>query len=415
MISQFILIFLAGAAWAEIPTRVEIEAEIRYRYVRTEVRSTMTNPDTEARELTFAMILPEPAFISNFSILAGGEEYVASVMDSKEARAKYNNAKEMSLSTGLVQAEYPKERKFSIKVNVEAQQEISFKLTYEERLERENGHYKYQLYLETLYNIESLNVSVDIKESLPITDLCLPLNNSDTTCNGLPAHYEAQVERRPGSSEARVLYSPADTSLLEAGLSVMYSVQSVQNEIQVVCGHFVHRFCPDHLPSPKHVLFILDTSGSMERGNRLGHLKSAMENMLSHQLQDGDYFSILSFDKTVSKFQDKFYNKLGVFKATRDLIFRAGTYVSRLIADGGTNINQALLDGISLAEEAKEVVGRNTVRLIVFLTDGDPTVGERDVDKLVENVIKRNKENIPILTLGFGTQTNFKLLQLLPR
>ena len=106
---------------------------------------------------------------------------------------------------------------------------------------------------------------------------------------------------------------------------------------------------------------------------------------------------------------------MGVFKATRDLIFRAGTYVSRLIADGGTNINQALLDGISLAEEAKEVVGRNTVRLIVFLTDGDPTVGERDVDKLVENVIKRNKENIPILTLGFGTQTNFKLLQLLPR
>merc|ERR1711936_1385767 len=106
--------------------------------------------------------------------------------------------------------------------------------------------------------------------------------------------------------------------------------------------------------------------------------------MLSHQLQDGDYFSILSFDKTVSRFQDKFYNKLGVFKATRDLILRAGTYVSRLIADGGTNINQALLDGISLAEEAKEVVGRNTVRLIVFLTDGDPTVGERDVDKLVE-------------------------------
>ena len=73
MISQFILIFLAGAAWAEIPTRVEIEAEIRYRYVRTEVRSTMTNLDTEARELTFAMILPEPAFISSFSILAGGE------------------------------------------------------------------------------------------------------------------------------------------------------------------------------------------------------------------------------------------------------------------------------------------------------------------------------------------------------
>ena len=144
MLSFVIIIFLAGATWAEVSNVVEIESEIRYRYARTEVRSTMTNRDTKDQEITFAMTLPEPAFISNFTILAGGQEHVATVMDADEARRKYNDAKEMRLDTGLDE-EFPKERNFSIKVNVEAQQEITFKLTYEERLERENGHYKYQL------------------------------------------------------------------------------------------------------------------------------------------------------------------------------------------------------------------------------------------------------------------------------
>ena len=69
------------------------------------------------------------------------------------------------------------------------------------------------------------------------------------------------------------------------------------------------------------------------------------------------------------------------------------------------------MDGITLSEEAKTVFGENIARFIVFLTDGDPTAGETNVDKILENVNKRNTEKIPILTIGFGTQTNFRLLQ----
>ena len=82
-----------------------------------------------------------------------------------------------------------------------------------------------------------------------------------------------------------------------------------------------------------------------------------------------------------------------------------------IILKGHTNINQALMDGIALSEEAKTVFGENIARSIVFLTDGDPTAGETNVDKILENVKERNTEKIPILTIGFGTQTNFRLLQ----
>ena len=69
------------------------------------------------------------------------------------------------------------------------------------------------------------------------------------------------------------------------------------------------------------------------------------------------------------------------------------------------------MDGITLSEKAKTVFGENTARFIVFLTDGDPSAGETNVDKIVENLFERNTEKIPILTIGFGTQTNFRLLQ----
>ena len=83
-----------------------------------------------------------------------------------------------------------------------------------------------------------------------------------------------------------------------------------------------------------------------------------------------------------------------------------------IILKGPANINQALMDGITLSEKAKTVFGENIARSIVFLTDGDPTAGETNVENIVKNLIERNKEEkIPILTIGFGTQTNFRLLQ----
>ena len=69
------------------------------------------------------------------------------------------------------------------------------------------------------------------------------------------------------------------------------------------------------------------------------------------------------------------------------------------------------MDGITLSEEAKTVFGENIARFIVFLTDGDPTAGETNVENIVKNLKERNTEKIPILTIGFGTQTNFRLLQ----
>jgi len=64
--------------------------------------------------------------------------------------------------------------------------------------------------------------------------------------------------------------------------------------VQVVDGYFVHFFAPETLlPLPKHVVFVLDTSGSMA-GLKLAHTKQAMESILD-QLRQSDFFSVIEF------------------------------------------------------------------------------------------------------------------------
>jgi uncharacterized protein with von Willebrand factor type A (vWA) domain len=60
----------------------------------------------------------------------------------------------------------------------------------------------------------------------------------------------------------------------------------------------VHFFAPTDLqPLPKHVVFVLDISGSMQ-GRKLQQLKEAMSTILS-DLNQADFFSIVLFSTDV--------------------------------------------------------------------------------------------------------------------
>ena len=89
----------------------------------------MVNPGSTAQEIMFSMILPETAFISNFSMIQNGAETVAKVMEKQEAIDEYNEAKRIGISSGLVKKERYSNR-FSMSANVEARAKVVFLLTY---------------------------------------------------------------------------------------------------------------------------------------------------------------------------------------------------------------------------------------------------------------------------------------------
>merc|ERR1711971_1154513 len=129
-------------------------------------------------------------------------------------------------------------------------------------------------------------------------------------------------------------------------------------------------------------------------------------------MSTADYFSILTFNSAVTKWTESYddLGRSGIFNGNYRK--KADKYVNSLLASGGTNINSALLEGISLAVQSKSSLAKKHLApMVVFLTDGDATVGEQDTGEIMKNVHSRNTQKIPILTPGFGVDSDFTLLQ----
>jgi len=392
----------------KIITEVEIDTKIMYRYAQTVVTSTMKNVDNTTQEVVFNMTLPEMAFISNFTMTTGGKEHVADVMGREEAKLKYNDAKNKDMSAGVVSG---RNRNFEISANVRPQEKIVFHLTYDERLERREGSYRYKIYLSSLPQLTKMKASVSIKESLSITNITI------TQPNTPDENWEPAADTRDISFD----WEPEEddyASLMKQGLGVQYSVEERKNEVQVMCGHFIHWFTPDKIKRNKFLVFVLDVSGSMSwsagrSGSRIKQLKNAMKQILTKMMSRQDYFSIITFSNDVNKWTGTYsqLERSGIFRGKDKN--KARRYVNDLEADGGTNINLALLEGIKLAEQSNSslLAMKNLAPMVVFLTDGDATVGEQDTGTILKNVHDRNTKKIPILTLGFGSESDYTLLQ----
>merc|ERR1712038_294988 len=83
-------------------------------------------------------------------------------------------------------------------------------------------------------------------------------------------------------------------------------------------------------------------------------------------------------------------------------------------ASGSTNINDALLEALTLVEnvtKAEKLPG-NVQPTIIFLTDGEPTVGVTASSEIKKNINAKNRElDVPIFGLAFGVDPDFALVR----
>lgn len=79
----------------------------------------------------------------------------------------------------------------------------------------------------------------------------------------------------------------------------------------------------------------------------------------------------------------------------------------------GTDINSALQAGSSLLRDylsQKQETNHNSVSLIIFLTDGRPTVGVVQTPIILGNTKTAVQEKFCIFTIGMGNDVDYKLL-----
>merc|ERR1711953_151200 len=215
-----------------------------------------------------------------------------------------------------------------------------------------------------------------------------------------------------------------------------YQVQmDPEGEIQVIDGYFVHftEDDPKLEALPKYTVFVLDVSGSMQ-GEKITQLQDAMFTILD-SLPEHDYFSIITFSYDVQVWTspeiipmddglESWSLEPGVLDPSTQYIMQATknnrdvaiTFTNSLVANGGTNINSAMLKGLELAKENLERVraipkNENTQAMVVFLTDGVPTSGVTSKPMIKSNIVEANELKMPLHCLAFGRDADFKLMK----
>ena len=428
--------------------QMDITSNIQFRYSKTVVKATVKNPSiSTAQEYKFKMRLPISAFISNFTIQIKGEEtiYVAKVAEKEKAKASYNEAISRGQSAGLVDTDARQVSQITVSSNINPATKIEFTLTYEELLRRHDSRYEHVIHVNPGEIVDDYKVNIYINESLPITFVNVPeLKKSENEITSLLEDNKiANITKNVGndSRKAHIEFSPSveDQKRMaqkdfeesfDIGMAGQFIVQydvnrkSQGSDIQVLDGYFVHFFSPDFLePLPKHVIFVLDVSGSMY-GTKLVQLKDAMITILD-DLTENDYFNILTFSTRVQQWEprrkrgasprfDKKRTSSITHQGTKSVLKQARKYVLSLQDGGGTNINDALVTAIDVAKKVRlsEQVPENTKPMIIFLTDGEATEGIQDNDKIRSNVILANENyDIPIYGLAFGNRADFNLIR----
>jgi Ca-activated chloride channel homolog len=149
--------------------------------------------------------------------------------------------------------------------------------------------------------------------------------------------------------------------------------------------------------NPKDVVFVLDTSGSMA-GKKLEQAKKALAFCVEN-LNDTDQFEIVRF----STESDPLFEKL--VDASRGNRDKANEFIKGLKPIGGT----AIADSLDRALKMKPS-GTSRPFVVVFLTDGKPTIGETDEDRIVAQVARDQSAATRIFCFGIGTDINTHLL-----
>lgn len=148
--------------------------------------------------------------------------------------------------------------------------------------------------------------------------------------------------------------------------------------------------------TPRDVTLVLDVSGSMS-GEKIQQARAAGKQLLA-TLNSSDRFRLIDFSTDVRTFRD------GFVQATRQNIAEGSRYLESLDASGSTNISGALDEALR-GETPSGHLG-----LVLFVTDGEPTIGERDPEAIASRV-DRLRGNRRIFSFGVGADLNAALVE----
>lgn len=166
-------------------------------------------------------------------------------------------------------------------------------------------------------------------------------------------------------------------------------------------GYFLAMVGKDGRPGANSILrevtLVLDRSGSM-RGEKLASMKEAARQIVSG-LNPGERFNIITYNEGVNLFEAAPVEKNAASEKA------AHAWLDAVEARGGTNIHEALAAALS------QPCHQGMLPVVLFLTDGLPTISRTSEKDIVALAGEGNKAERRIFTIGVGEDVNAPLLR----
>ncbi|XP_028431392.1 inter-alpha-trypsin inhibitor heavy chain H3a [Perca flavescens] len=389
---------------------MKVDCTVTSRFAHTVITSKALNKANFSKEVFFEMELPKTAFITNFSMEIDGQMYVGEVKGKEKAKKQYEKAVSSGQTAGLVKASGRKMEKFSVSVNIAAESNVTFIMTYEELLQRKLGQYEILTRVKPKQPVQEFQIVTNIYEPQGISYV-------DANATFFSNELLPLVEKRVTGNKAHISFSPTmeqqrkcpgcDGTLIDGDFIIKYDVNRATSlgDIQIVNGYFVHFFAPPDLPAvPKNVVFVIDRSGSM-RGRKIEQTREALLAILK-DLSEEDYFALIQFDSSIDSW------RTSLTKATKENVDAGMDYVRMIQDRGSTNINDAVLKGVNMLVKDREEkkLPERSVDMIILLTDGMPNSGEIRLPKIQENIHSAIGGKMSLFCLGFGNDVDYSFL-----
>jgi Ca-activated chloride channel homolog len=387
-------------------TTVSVQVESQISTTTTTQYFTNTNPTDTVK---YAFPLSEQASATRLRWKVNGQWYTASVAGtSQDTTLPGSGTTHPNLASYLGRTPLY----FSIPQLVQRDSTFAVELTYVELLPYAFGNVNYT-YPADYHLIQTGAIALQrltFHLTSPRTIDSIRVLSSHTveqlTNNGTTAIVAISLHELPASQNYSIRYSLNASQL---GLFT-YSSMQAEGTVPDTLGRGFLTFIAEPDPSTttgtiaKVFTLIIDRSGSMS-GIKITQAKDAAT-FIVNNLNAGDRFNLIDFDDIITPFRP---THVLYTLQTRD---SALTYISSLYARGNTSISGVFSTAVPQFHSAND----STANIIIFLTDGQPTVGITNIELLVHHIdslITATETNISLFSFGIGSDANQQLLTLI--
>lgn len=374
-----------------------VQADIHNQVASVVVSQTLRNVSGRQVEIELMFPLPAAGGIQNFILMVDGKEIPGQLLNKDEARSIYEGIVRRKQDPALM--EYAGNGLYRTSVfPVPAGGSRTISLKYTILCSQKGGNvqfiYPFGTQKFSSSRIGRIQFTANITADKEVRNIFSPSHPIlvDRRQSKQTVVSWSETNSLP-MQDFKLYFTPSEQ---EVSVTMMSYMASEETE-----GSFLMLINPSIKSNTetriaKDVIIAIDKSGSMS-GQKIEQARKAAEFVLNNLTKD-DRFNIVVYESSVNNYQS------GLIAASPESIRDAVSFVGRIQASGGTNINEALSRSLSFTSASERP------QYILFLTDGMPTVGETAEERIASNCLRANKHNARIYSFGVGYDVNARLL-----